>query len=230
MSKKLIFSLALLSIISLLSVTPADAKRRERNVVRLETTMGVIRIRLSDQTPIHRDNFKRLVQEGYYDGTLFHRVIRDFMIQGGDPTSKGAPKDSLLGDGEPGYTLPAEIVYPDLYHRRGMVAAAREPDEVNPEFRSSGSQFYIVWGRKHSPQALKKVRAALMDKGIEMDHFIADAYEVTGGTPHLDGTYTVFGEVIEGLEVVRRIQLESTDAHDRPLTDVVIKKATLEKR
>ena len=222
MSKRLIFSLALLSIISFLSVTPADAKRRVRNIVRLETTMGVIRIRLSDQTPIHRDNFKRLVQEGYYDGTLFHRV----MIQGGDPTSKGAPKDSLLGDGEPGYTLPAEIVYPDLYHRRGMVAAAREPDEVNPEFRSSGSQFYIVWGRKHSPQALKKVRAALMDKGIEMDHFIADAYEVTGGTPHLDGTYTVFGEVIEGLEVVRRIQLEATDAHDRPLTDVVIKKAT----
>ena len=227
MSKRLIFSLALLSIISFLSVTPADAKRRVRNIVRLETTMGVIRIRLSDQTPIHRDNFKRLVQEGYYDGTLFHRVIRDFMIQGGDPTSKGAPKDSLLGDGEPGYTLPAEIVYPDLYHRRGMVAAAREPDEVNPEFRSSGSQFYIVWGRKHSPQALKKVRAALMDKGIEMDHFIADAYEVTGGTPHLDGTYTVFGEVVEGMDVVRKINYVRTDDYDRPVDDVHIIKATV---
>ena len=230
MVKKLALPLVIFCIVSMLSVTSANARKRTRNVVRLETSMGVIRIKLSDQTPIHRDNFKRLVQEGYYDGTLFHRVIRDFMIQGGDPDSKGAPKDSLLGDGGPDYTLPAEIVYPDLYHRRGMVAAAREPDDVNPEFRSSGSQFYIVWGRKHTPQGLKKARAALMEKGIEMNRFIADAYEVTGGTPHLDGAYTVFGEVIEGLDVVRRIQLEATDANDRPLSDVVIEKATIEKR
>ena len=209
--------------------TSADAKRKERrSVVRLETTMGTIRMALMDETPIHRDNFLKLVAQGFYDGTLFHRVIGDFMIQGGDPCSKTAPSGALLGEGDVGYTLPPEFCLPDLYHRRGMVAAAREGDDVNPERRSSGCQFYIVWGRKMGPASLNKIRSSWEEKGYEYNHFMTDDYQMVGGTPHLDGEYTVFGEVIEGLDVVDRIQQVKTDSNDRPVSDIRIIMAWVE--
>ena len=154
MSRKYVFSLLLLLVVSMFSLPTGAAKKEKRSVVRLETSAGNIRIALSDLTPIHRDNFLTLVQQGYYDGLLFHRVIEDFMIQTGDPDSRNAPKDSLLGNGGPGYTLAAEIVFPDLFHLRGSVAAVREGDDVNPEFRSSGSQFYIVWGKTNNDSQL----------------------------------------------------------------------------
>lgn len=124
--------------------------------VKITTSEGEIIVRLYDETPKHRDNFITLAKEGYYDGTLFHRVIKDFMIQGGDPESKGAPKDKMLGTGGPDYTIPAEFVYPQLYHKRGALSAARQGDQVNPERESSGSQFYIVWGKTYKAQELKQ--------------------------------------------------------------------------
>lgn len=129
--------------------------------VKIQTTLGDITVRLYDETPLHRDNFIKLAKEGYYDGTLFHRVIKDFMIQGGDPTSKGAPKDKMLGTGGPDYTIPAEFVYPQLFHKRGALSAARQGDEVNPNRESSGSQFYIVWGKVYKPQELKQMECQL---------------------------------------------------------------------
>lgn len=229
MSRKYVFSLVLALVVSALSLPAGAAKKEKRSVVRLETSAGNIRIALSDLTPIHRDNFLTLVEQGYYDGILFHRVIEDFMIQAGDPDSRNAPKDSLLGNGGPGYTLPAEIVFPELFHVRGSVAAAREGDDVNPEFRSSGSQFYIVWGQRQRPADLKKAKSYLEERGIELDRFMISDYQMYGGTPHLDGTYTVFGEVIEGLDVVEAIQKCPTDANDRPLEDVVILRAKVER-
>ena len=223
-------------ITALLPFLTVEGKGR---VARLETTAGAIRIELSDETPKHRDNFLKLVEKGYYDGLLFHRVIKDFMIQSGDPDSRVTMKgdsimnspnhDKPLGEGGPGYTLPAEFNLPWLFHVRGAVAAAREPDEVNPEQRSSGSQFYIVWGRSWGENSLGKQRGALEELGIEMNYEMWSAYLQYGGAPHLDGQYTVFGNVISGLKVVKAIQAVKTDKDDRPLDDVVIKKAVIEK-
>ena len=126
-------------------------------IVKISTPKGDIRVRLYDETPQHRDNFVKLVNEGFYNGTLFHRVIKDFMIQGGDPDSIGAPAGKMLGTGGPGYNVPAEIVYPQLFHKRGALAAARQSDEVNPERESSGSQFYLVYGKVYTPQELKQM-------------------------------------------------------------------------
>lgn len=221
----------LLLLLSLLLLTPAQGRRRERrSVVRLETTMGTVRIALWDFTPIHRDNFLRLTSEGFYDGTLFHRVISDFMIQGGDPDSRHAAPAALLGDGDVGYTLPAEIQLPYLYHLRGAVAAARESDDVNPDRRSSGCQFYIVWGKTFGPASLREARTRMeeLSGGAEMTAQMFDDYIMQGGTPHLDGSYTVFGQVIEGLDVVKEIQGVRTDKNDRPLADVTILRATVE--
>lgn len=235
--------------------------------VKIQTTLGDIVVRLYDETPIHRDNFLKLVREGYYDGTLFHRVIKDFMIQGGDPNSKGAPATQMLGTGGPGYTLEAEIKE-GLLHKRGALAAARQGDEVNPERRSSGSQFYIVWGQTYSEGQLRQFanqlkmqraqtvfnqlaashRAEIMQMRRDRNHaalqelqerLAAEAtaqtandagltdeqiktYTTLGGTPHLDGQYTVFGEVEEGLQVVEAIQNTSTAHADRPVTDIVM--------
>lgn len=125
--------------------------------VKIQTTLGEIIVRLYDKTPLHRDNFIKLAKEGYFDGTLFHRVIKDFMIQGGDPDSKGAPAGKMLGTGGPDYTIPAEFVYPQYFHKRGALSAARQADEVNPNRESSGSQFYIVWGKTYKPQELKQM-------------------------------------------------------------------------
>lgn len=218
---------ALLTLVCLalivLCTLPAQAKRKEkRSIVLMETTAGNIRLALSDDTPLHRDNFLMLVNEGYYDSTLFHRVIASFMIQGGDPDSRKALPGQMLGNGGPGYTIPAEFDLPYLYHWRGALAAARDGDEVNPEQESSGSQFYIVWGKKQTPTDIRKVRDMLADKGISLTSQMIDDYEMNGGTPHLDGQYTVFGEVIEGMEVVNKIQGAKTDNNDRPLEDIKV--------
>lgn len=228
--KRLLLFLMLLGVV----IGGAGKRKEKRSVVRLETSAGIIRVALFDETPLHRDNFLRLVGGGFYDGTLFHRVIRDFMIQGGDPDSKQAPAGRKLGDGGPGYEVPAEIRLPDLYHWRGALAAAREGDEVNPERRSSGSQFYIVWGRSFGEGSLKKVRAAQQEMyGEDAEIMTYDMYQdylQRGGAPHLDGGYTVFGEVIEGLKIVKEIQLVKTDENDRPEQDIVLKRAVVEQK
>ena len=213
---------------------PSSAKKPLTNVeVLMTTTAGDIRLRLYDETPIHRDNFVKLVKSGFYEKTLFHRVIRDFMIQAGDPGSRKASRDVLLGDGDVGYSLEAEFRTPQLFHRRGVLAAARESDDVNPERRSSGCQFYIVWGRKLDERQLASVQLRL-DRATGGTVKITDeqkrVYSEVGGTPHLDGLYTIFGEVVEGLDVVDSIQQCKTDKNDRPLDDIRILKAKIVKR
>ena len=220
----------LIMCLGCLSLTLFAQDNRRR--VRLQTDRGDIVIALSDETPQHRDNFLRLVSEGYYDGLLFHRVIEKFMIQTGDPDSRTAVGGQLLGEGGPGYTLPAEICLPKLFHHGGAVAAAREADDVNPERRSSGSQFYIVWGRIPHERTLEKHRKILEEATngqMTITPEMKEKYSQIGGTPHLDGYYTVFGEVVEGLEeVVYSMQFVETDINDRPLGDIRIIKATIE--
>lgn len=225
-----------LTLLLVCCIAQAAAKTKPATV-RLETTAGTIRVELSDETPVHRDNFLKLCREGYYDGTLFHRVIKDFMIQGGSCDGRVAKKgdsivspgrEKVLGDCDPGYTLPAEFNLPWLFHRRGALAAARESDDVNPEQRSSGAQFYIVYGRSWGENSLGKVRASLQEKGIEMDYEMWNTYLSQGGAPHLDGAYTVFGQVVDGMKVVKAIQAVPTDSADRPLQDVVLLRAIVE--
>ena len=197
--------------------------------VLLETTEGNILIELSDLTPVHRDNFVRLVNEHFYDSLLFHRVIKDFMIQAGDPKSRHAEPGTYVGEGDVGYTLEPEFRVPQLYHRRGMVAMARESDDVNPDRRSSGSHFYIVWGKTISTRVLEDIQQrldTLTNNTVKMTPEMIQAYRRIGGTPHLDGQYTVFGEVVEGLDVVGRIMKVFTDDYDRPVDDVRIIRAT----
>ena len=238
----------------------------------IQTMLGDIVVRLYDETPLHRDNFLKLVKEGYYDGTLFHRVIKDFMIQGGDPDSKGAPAGKMLGVGGPGYTIEAEIK-DTLFHKRGALAAARQGDQVNPERRSSGSQFYIVWGQVYNEGQLRQFskqlrmqriqdafnslaseyRSEIMQMrrdrnheglqelqgrlAVEAEKSVGSAglsdeqvkvYSTIGGTPHLDGQYTVFGEVVEGLDVVEMIQNSATGRGDRPVDDIEMRVSVME--
>ena len=215
---------ALLMIIMTSTMIFAQDKRR---VVMMQTTAGNIRIELYNETPLHRDNFVRLVNEHFYDSLLFHRVIKSFMIQAGDPVSRHAQPGVFLGDSTLNYTIPAEIRTPQIYHKRGAVAMAREPDEVNPEQKSSSCQFYIVWGKRFSSQAIERVQERLdtIKGGIKLTDEMISTYRKTGGTPHLDGTYTVFGEVTEGLDVIERIQAVMTDDDDRPVEDQRILKA-----
>ncbi len=192
--------------------------------------MGNIVVELYNETPKHRDNFVKLVKDGFYNGLLFHRVIANFMIQGGDPDSRNAEHKKRLGEGGPGYTIPAEIDYPLHWHKRGALAAAREGDDVNPERRSSGSQFYIVWGKVQSKAAMEAMKQSMYeatDGEFEVPDEIMESYETNGGTPHLDGEYTVFGEVVEGLKTVKAIQWVRTDKYDRPVKDVKILKAEI---
>ena len=151
-------------------------KENNKTRVRIKTSMGDIVVRLYDETPKHRDNFVKLAKESYFDGTLFHRVIRDFMIQGGDPDSKGAPAGKNLGTGGPDYTIPAEFVFPKLYHKRGALSAARTGDEVNPNRESSGSQFYIVWGKTYKPAELKQMerQLAMQQEQAVFNQLVAD--------------------------------------------------------
>ena len=220
---RLLLGLMTLMVLAL----PADAKKPQKPRVEFQTTMGTFVVTLFNETPLHRDNFLKLVREGYYDGLLFHRVIRDFMVQTGDPDSREAPAGKRLGEGGPGYTLPAEID-PFLYHWRGAVAAAREPDNVNPERRSSGSQFYIVWGKVQTPEDLSAVNEVIKENTNGATEITPERYQVyrsQGGTPHLDGQFTVFGEVTSGLKVIKKMQAVKTDRNDRPLEDVRIVKA-----
>ena len=244
--------------------------------VKISTTLGDITVRLYDETPIHRDNFLKLAAEGYFNGTLFHRVIKDFMIQGGDPDSKGAPAGKSLGSGGPSYTLPAEMDPQKLFHKRGALSAARLGDEVNPKKESSGSQFYIVWGKVYKAAELKQLEHQLkmqqdqnifnalamehreeimnMRRNRDRDGLMAlqeklgkqamekskelgaptftpeqvEAYTTLGGTPFLDGGYTVFGEVIEGLDIVERIQSTETQPNDRPKSDIAMEVTVVE--
>ena len=214
----------------LLLVTTSSVIAQERAEVLLETTEGNIRIALYNETPLHRDNFLKLVKMHVYDSLLFHRVIKDFMIQGGDLNSKYAKPGQPLGTGELDYTIEPEFRLPQLFHRRGVVAAAREPDEVNPEMRSGACQFYIVWGRQLNDVAIGRVQQRLdtLTKGqVQLTPEMIEVYKTQGGTPHLDGQYTVFGEVLQGLDVVDKIQQSATDKRHRPFTDVRILRATV---
>lgn len=215
-----------------LMVSSAKAQTSTSEVL-LETTAGNIRIALFDETPLHRDNFLKLVQEHVYDSLLFHRVIKDFMIQSGDLHSKHAKPGQRLGSGDYDYTIEAEFRLPQIFHRRGMVAMAREGDRVNPEQRSSACQFYIVWGRVYNDARLMKVQERLdttTHGRVQLTPEMQQVYKTVGGIPHLDGQYTVFGEVVEGLDVVDRIQQSATDPYDRPLEDVRILRATVTKK
>ena len=214
----------------LISQQPVKLKKKDRKRdILIETTMGDILVRLSDSTPLHRDNFISLVKIKYYDSVLFHRVINRFMIQSGDPTSKQAAAGVPLGNGGPSYDIPAEF-RPTLFHRKGVIAAAREGDDVNPQKQSSGSQFYIVQGRVFSDAGLDSAETRTKRKIPPAQR---EVYKTIGGTPHLDQNYTVYGEVIKGLEVVDKIAAVETSKNmdrDRPLTDVRIIKARLVKR
>jgi peptidyl-prolyl cis-trans isomerase B (cyclophilin B) len=204
-------------------------KKDRKRDVELITTDGNIILRLSDSTPLHRDNFLRLIKTHYYDNVLFHRVIKDFMIQAGDPQSKEAQPGTTLGNGGPGYTIPAEF-RPSLFHKKGSLAAARLGDDINPDKASNGSQFYIVHGKKFTDAGLDSLENFFLKRKIPLAH--REVYKILGGVPHLDENYTVFGEVISGLEIVDSIASESTSRQppDRPLKDIRIIKAKLIKR
>ncbi|MCB0645519.1 MAG: peptidylprolyl isomerase [Saprospiraceae bacterium] len=192
-------------------------------LVYLETTLGNMLIELYDNAPKHRDNFERLSETGYYDGLLFHRVIRNFMVQTGDPESKNAGPERRLGAGGPDYTIPAEPNYSN-FHVKGAVAAARFDDEVNPEKNSSGSQFYIVHGRPIDADQLDIIQR---QKRIRYPEKVLKDYMDIGGAPQLDMEYTVFGRVIQGEEVIDKIAVQVTDSNDRPQKDIKIIKASV---
>lgn len=243
----------------------------KETMVLISTEYGNMKVKLYNETPQHRDNFIKLAKNGFYDGLLFHRVIKGFMIQGGDPESKNAPASKQLGAGDVGYTIPAEFVYPKYYHKKGALAAARQGDQVNPEKRSSGCQFYIVQGEilndsklnqmenmsinkekearfyeivNKRSEEVKKLRVARDQEGLQklqseilaqvekefagksaskMPDQMRNDYKTIGGTPFLDNQYTVFGEVVEGLEVIDVIAAVKTAPGDRPLKDVKMK-------
>ncbi len=267
-----------ITLMSILAMAVNGAKAQDTipagPVVDIETNLGTIKVKLYDDTPKHRDNFLKLVNDGYYNGVLFHRVIKDFMVQTGDPNSVDADSTTMLGSGGPGYQIDAEILYPKHYHKYGALAAARTGDAVNPERKSSGSQFYIVTGNKYTDQQLEgmgdrqtmakrqeyfnnlcrqneqKIRdlqaannkEALEDlrqqliketeehvKGEPLPEKMRQDYTTIGGTPHLDGQYTVFGEVLDGMDVVEKIQNAETGRADRPKTDIKILSTKVEK-
>ena len=272
--KKLFF---LLLIVSISLSESCATKKYTGTLVCFETNYGKITVRLYPETTKHRENFLKLVNSGFYNGVLFHRVIKDFMIQAGDPDSKTAKADAVLGSGDMGYTIPAEFVYPKYFHRKGALAAARQGDQVNPLKASSGCQFYIVQGKtftdsqldeidqnnakklegrlfqemvKSKQEDVKKYQAernqkkltALRDSiltqvsaqmkthsAMKLTPLQREEYKTIGGTPHLDGDYTVFGEVVEGMEVVENISNVKTGANDRPVEDVKVVKAEVMK-
>lgn len=187
---------------------------KERTAL-ISTQYGDIKVKLYNETPQHRDNFVKLVEQGFYDGTLFHRIIKEFMIQGGDPNSKNAQPGAMLGSGGPGYTIPAEIL-PGVIHKKGALSAARLGDQANPKRESSGSQFYVVQGKKWTDDELNMFE----QRGLKLTPEQREIYKTIGGTPHLDGAYTVFGEVVEGLDVLDKIAASPTGQADRPIEDI----------
>ena len=224
-----IFKLILVSIVVTLLLSISSYIFAENNeqteeepmkdpIVKMHTNYGDITLKLYNDTPQHRDNFLKLVEECFYDSTLFHRVIAGFMIQGGDPGSKNAGKGARLGAGGPGYTVPAEF-RKDLIHKKGALAAARQGDQVNPQKRSSGSQFYIVVGRKWTADEMTMIE---QQKGFKYTEEQREIYMNTGGYPFLDREYTVYGEVIDGLDIVNAISVADTNPADRPLQDIII--------
>ncbi|CCG99361.1 peptidyl-prolyl cis-trans isomerase B (cyclophilin B) [Fibrella aestuarina BUZ 2] len=212
--RPLLISIALL----LASVAVGQNTRKKDYLVEIKTDLGKMHLILFEQTPKHRDNFIKLVKDGYYNNVLFHRVIDKFMIQGGDPDSKTAVAGQALGSGDAGYTIPAEFL-PTLFHRKGAIAAARDN---NPQKASSGAQFYIVQGRVWNDEDLQKQ----IDRGHTRapERIYTDeqkqVYKTLGGTPHLDGSYTVFGQLLDGYDVVDAIARQPRDAKDRPLKDI----------
>ena len=191
------------------------AKPPKNQYVRIKTAFGDCIIRLYNQTPKHRDNFIRLAKKGFYNGTLFHRVIQNFMIQGGDPDSKHAKPGIELGNGDVGYTVPAEF-NDSLFHKKGVLAAARDD---NPAKASSGCQFYIVEGKRFTDEDLDKLEQTRL-KGYKIPEWQREWYRSVGGSPHLDHNYTVYGEVVAGLDMVDRIAAVKKDERNRPLADV----------
>ena len=208
------------------SFTLRESKRR---VVEIETEFGIIKAELYNFTPKHRDNFIKLAEEGYYDGTLFHRIIQGFMAQGGDPDSKTAKPNTPLGTGELGYTIPAEIV-PGAYHYKGALAAARRPDQVNPNKESSACQFYIVQGSPHTPQQLQQYVNQKAQRGIRVSYMQnqVDYYGQYGGSPILDMEYTVFGQVTEGMHIIDKLAAVPVGANNRPIKDIPMKVRVVE--
>ncbi len=192
----------------------AFAAKPEFKYVQIVTDKGICIVRLYNETPKHRDNFVKLAKSQYYDGTLFHRVIQNFMIQGGDPDSKNAVGGAQLGNGGPGYTIPAEI-QDGLFHKKGAIGAARDN---NPEKASSGSQFYLIQGKVFSPEDLNRLEQTRMN-GKRFSDTQRQVYTTIGGAPHLDWNYTVFGELVKGVDVIDQIAAVKTDQHDRPETD-----------
>jgi cyclophilin family peptidyl-prolyl cis-trans isomerase len=194
--------------------------------ITIETEYGNMVISLYDETPLHCQNFVKLVNEGYYNEQLFHRVIKNFMIQSGDPDSKEAKPKQMLGRGGPAYTIPAEI-NSKYYHKKGALAAARQGDNINPKKESSGSQFYIVQGRAFTQSELEKMLQQGMHMPFTQEQFTT--YTTTGGSPHLDNEYTIFGELIEGFNVLDSIAKNPVDKYSRPIKDIRIIKAYTKK-
>ena len=219
MMKKLIL-LAFTAVFFTYSEAQSDStlkkKDRKRDVL-IQTSMGDMTVRLSDSTPLHRDNFLKLVKVHFYDSLLFHRVIKDFMIQCGDPNSRNAKPGEALGMGGPGYRVPAEFRQ-TLFHKKGVIAAARDN---NPEKASSGCQFYIVQGKTFTDTELDNLETTRLKRKIPAEQ--REVYKTLGGTPHLDRDYTVFGRVIKGLDVLDKIAAVKTAPGDRPLQDVKMK-------
>lgn len=225
--------LLLLSLFTFpLSAQTFEATDSLRHEVLIETTRGNLRVALFNDTPIHRDNFLKRVEDGFYTGLLFHRVIPEFVIQAGDSLSRFAEPGQPLGDTPEAFTLPAEILYPTHLHLSGALGMAREDDEVNPERASSSCQFYIVTGRRYTEDQLDKVQERLDEYtgGLaQLTDQRRELYRTVGGAPHLDGQYTVFGELVEGFETLDEIQFNERDELDRPLEDIRIIKATVVK-
>lgn len=187
-------------------------------LIKISTNYGDIVIKLYKDTPYHRENFIKLTRDGFFNKQMFHRVINQFMIQGGDPHSVNAAKGQRLGTGGPGYTIPAEF-RENHYHKKGVIAAARQGDNVNPEKASSGSQFYLVQGKVFTVDELMLMEQRGIHRPFTKEEI--EAYTTVGGTPHLDGSYTVFGEVVDGMDVIDKIAASPTDPYDRPVEDIV---------
>ena len=216
---KNLFLLVLLCV----SVSSYAAKPKHQ-YVRISTDKGECIIMLYNQTPLHRDNFLKLAKEKFYNGTLFHRVIQSFMIQGGDPDSRNAQPGAALGEGDVGYQVPAEF-RDSLFHKKGVLAAARDN---NPEKASSGCQFYIVQGKTYTDEQLDGIETKRLHFKLPASH--RAAYKTVGGSPHLDRNYTAFGEVVKGIELVDSIAVVKTDERDRPVEDVKMEISVLKRR
>ncbi len=212
-----IFALILLGFTAYAFIVPKSKSPKSDEIVTISTKFGEMKLVLYDQTPLHKANFLKLVNDGYYDSTTFHRVIKQFMVQGGDPNSKDNNPDND-GLGGPSYTIPAEF-NSQFYHKKGALAAARQSDAINPKKESSGSQFYLVQGRTTNAGELERMAGF---KKINYTDEQKRVYEEIGGTPHLDGDYTVFGEIISGLNIVDSIAASPTLRGDRPKENIYI--------